>query len=110
MPLNFHLSCWILVPRIKVTHRAHFVFRLVVSTHFVCSVFGGIFGNVVYSALVPIFHQQRTMDDTLDFELIRLWVPHQQRRGFPIQGIRGIRVTKKLRQEDFEDVDHVEHW
>lgn len=50
------------------------------------------------------------MDYTLDFELICLWIPHQERRGFPIQGIRGVRVTKKLRKEDFEDVDHVEHW
>jgi len=46
---------------------------------------------------------------TFDFCLICLGLAHQECSGFAVQRIGGVRVAEELGQEDFEDVDHVEH-
>ena len=46
---------------------------------------------------------------TLDLSIIPLRLPHQQRRRLTVQRISRIRISEKLWEEDFEDVDHVEH-
>ena len=50
------------------------------------------------------------MPRTLDLHLVILGVAHKQRRSVAVQRIGRIRVAEKLWEEDFEDVDHVEHW
>ena len=47
---------------------------------------------------------------TFDLDIVCLWLFHQKRRRLAIQRIRRIRVAQELREEDFEDVDHVVHW
>ena len=60
--------------------------------------------------MFELLSSQKKISLTFDLGLICLWIPHQQRRGFSVQRVGGVRVAEELWEEDFEDVDHVEHW
>ena len=47
---------------------------------------------------------------TFDLGVIALRLPHEECGSFAIQRIGRVRVPKELREEDFEDIDHVIHW
>jgi hypothetical protein len=47
---------------------------------------------------------------TLHLRIVALRLPHQKSGSFAVQGIGRVGVPKKLRNEDFEDVNHVVHW
>lgn len=47
---------------------------------------------------------------TFDFGIISLWFSHQKRSRLPIERVCGVWISEQLRQEDLEDVDHIEHW
>jgi hypothetical protein len=49
------------------------------------------------------------MKRTLYFGVVALGFSHEQRRSFAVQGVCGVGVSEELREEDFEDVDHVVH-
>ncbi len=49
------------------------------------------------------------MHRTFDFLLIHLGISHQKRRCLAVERIRWVGVSEELGQEDFEDIDHVEH-
>lgn len=44
---------------------------------------------------------------TLDFALVQVWLPHQQRRSFPVERVRGVGVQQELGQEHLKHVDQV---
>lgn len=46
---------------------------------------------------------------TLDLGVVALGFSYHQSSRLAVQGVRRVRVSEKLRQEDLEDVDHVEH-
>lgn len=65
--------------------------------------------HIVCALLGILLCQQGMRRPTLDLGLVILGLPHQQRRRLSVQRIARIRVAQQLRQEDFEDVDHIEH-
>lgn len=46
---------------------------------------------------------------TLDLDIVRFSIPHQQGRRLAVEWVCRVRVAEQLRKEHFEDVDHVEH-
>lgn len=46
---------------------------------------------------------------TPDLGIVALGLPHQQGSSVSVQRVGRVRVAQELRQEDLEDVDHVEH-
>ena len=46
---------------------------------------------------------------TLDFRIVALGLSHKECSRFSIQWIGRVRIPEQLRDEDFEDVDHVIH-
>lgn len=46
---------------------------------------------------------------TLDLALVALGLPQEQRSGFTVQGVGGVRISQQLGQKDFENVYHIEH-
>lgn len=46
---------------------------------------------------------------TLYFRIVALGLSYQQGSGLSVQGVGRVRITKELREEDLEDVDHIEH-
>lgn len=46
---------------------------------------------------------------TFDFDIVAFRFAYQQSGSFTVEGIGGVRISEKLWQEDFEDVDHIKH-
>jgi hypothetical protein len=46
---------------------------------------------------------------TLHLCIVALRFPHKKRGCFTVQGVRGVWVSQKLREKDFEDIDHIIH-
>ena len=53
--------------------------------------------------------KRRGKQRTFNLRFISLWISHKQSGCFAIEGIRRIGVAQQLREEDFKDIDHVEH-
>lgn len=109
---DFHRTCRLLVFGIEAPDRAHLIVRLAIVAGLVCRVLGGVFRHVLcrkpISPLVP-FPIQCNGSLTLDLCFVALGLSHQQSGSLAVQGIGRVGIPQELRQEDLENVDHVEH-
>jgi hypothetical protein len=67
------------------------------------------FAHILLYSSVYVGHH-KAGEHTLDFRIVALGLSHKECGCFSVQRIGRIRIPEQLRDEDFEDVDHVIHW
>jgi hypothetical protein len=111
-----HLARRLFVVVSEASHRRHVILVFAFRTCLICCIPVRVPLDVFYQNCPLAARHFRTSYPlaakvlTPNFGVVCAWFPNQHGSSFAVERIGGVGVSQELREENLEDVDHIEHW